>query len=317
MSTLARRTAVHEGLRKTLNIGLDLGADAERGWTVIATRELFARCADAGFTGVRLVVSLAAHRDGDRLDAEALEGIRSAVETAEDTGLGIAVANQLDPDLMRDPAGQRDRALVGVRSLAGLIADAGPTVALEPLAEPSGALDANWNELLADVIRVCRSEDPERTLLVGPAGYNNARFLERLRLPAGEENVIVDLHQYWPIRFTMQGETWLGSTELGDPASWIGTTWEGDAQQRGELEAGYGAVAGFAATTGLPVFIGEFGTTNNADAASRSRWTAFNRELAEQHGFAWGYWSYGPSFGLVDPSTGEWDADLLHALLPR
>jgi endoglucanase len=47
-----------------------------------------------------------------------------------------------------------------------------------------------------------------------------------------------------------------------------------------------------------PSFIGEFGSTNNADPASRARWARTKRELAEGYGFSWGYSSFGPSFAL-------------------
>jgi endoglucanase len=114
----------------------------------------------------------------------------------------------------------------------------------------------------------------------------------------------------------MQGETWLGQTELGDPATWLGTTWDANPQQRSELEAGFEAAAAYAREHDRPVFIGEFGTSNNADMSSRVRWTCFNRELAERHGFSWGCWSYGPAFALYDFDNDRWHSDLLHALVP-
>ena len=114
----------------------------------------------------------------------------------------------------------------------------------------------------------------------------------------------------------MQGETWLGQTELGHPTSWLGTTWEATPRQRTELEAGFGAVAAWAHAHERPVFVGEFGTTGNADMPSRVRWTRSNREFAERHGFSWGCWSYGPSFALWDFDHHRWHAELLRALLP-
>lgn len=124
------------------------------------------------------------------------------------------------------------------------------------------------------------------------------------------------MYHYWPITFTMQGERWLGQTELGDPTAWLGTTWDGSPQQRAKLQAGFDAVAAYARGHDRPVFIGQFGTSNHADLPSRVRWTRCNRELAEQHGFAWSCWSYGPSFALYDTDYHRWHTQLLHALLP-
>jgi endoglucanase len=64
-----------------------------------------------------------------------------------------------------------------------------------------------------------------------------------------------------------------------------------------------------------PLFLGEFGTSNNADMASRVRWTRFNRQLAERHGFSWGCWCLGPLFALYDGEHGRWHAGLLEALM--
>jgi len=209
-----------------------------------------------------------------------------------------------------------NRLLTCTRQLANAIKHHGPGVLLEPLAEPQRALDPLWNDYLRDLCAAVRDLDPNRTLIAGPRGYNNARFLTELALPAGEHNLILTLHHYWPITFTMQGETWLGPTELGDPATWLGTTWDGTPPQRAELEAGFAAIAAYARTHQRPVFLGEFGTSNNADMRSRVRWTQFNRQLAERHGFAWGCWSYTPTFAIYDSGHDRWHQTLLHALIP-
>jgi endoglucanase len=69
-----------------------------------------------------------------------------------------------------------------------------------------------------------------------------------------------------------------------------------------------------AAARDRPILVGEFGSSNNADMASRARWTRTNRELAERHGFSWGYRSFGPSFALYDLHADRWNRELLDAL---
>ena len=64
------------------------------------------------------------------------------------------------------------------------------------------------------------------------------------------------------------------------------------------------------------MFVGEFGTTGNADMSSRVRWTRFNRRLAEAHGFSWGCWSFGPTFALFEADHDCWHTELLRALVP-
>ena len=303
-------------LARTINIGVDLGSPSEHGWAVDITDRHLGRIAEAGFSAVRVVVSSAAHRSSDsgEIDPAALDRVQRVVRTATEAGLAVVVANAIDPELMADPAAHRGRLLRSARALAGSIADHGSNVLLEPLSEPSQALDAVWNGVLADLIDTVRSVDSVRTLVAGPRGFNNARFLADLDIPADERNLVIAIHHYWPIRFTMQGETWLGPTELGDPTEWLGTTWTGSAAEQGELEQGFAAVAGWAAAHDRPLFVGEFGTTNNADMPSRVRWTRFNRELTERHGFAWGVWSFGPTFAVFDAEQDRWHPDLRGAL---
>jgi endoglucanase len=299
-------------LARTINMPLSLGGRFESGWTLPFDPAHTTRCAEAGFTAVRLVVTLADHPT----KSGALSELDRAIDDAVRRGLAVVVANMTDPQLMADPAAHRERSLTDARDLAAAIDRHGPTVVLEPLAEPQHALDPIWNDYARELCGVVRDVDPDRTLLVGPRTYNNARFLADLDLPDAERNLIVTVHHYWPIPFTMQGETWVGPNELGDPASWLGTTWDATPQQRAELEVGFDAVAAFAHSHRRPIFLGEFGTTSNADMASRVRWTRFNRELAEYHGFSWGCWSLAPTFALYDTRQDHWHHALLDALIP-
>jgi endoglucanase len=88
----------------------------------------------------------------------------------------------------------------------------------------------------------------------------------------------------------------------------------GTHKQRGQLAAGFQQLAELAAARDRPILVGEFGSSNNADMASRARWTRTNRELAERHGFSWGYRSFGPSFALYDLHADRWNRELLDAL---
>lgn len=62
-----------------------------------------------------------------------------------------------------------------------------------------------------------RDVDARHTLITGPRSYNNAHFLGALRLPDSEDNLILTIHHYWPITFTMQGKRWLGQQRSATP----------------------------------------------------------------------------------------------------
>lgn len=64
---------------------------------------------------------------------------------------------------------------------------------------------------------------------------------------------------------------------------------------------------------GVPVFLGEFGSHNLADHASRVAWTRAVRDYAVSRGVGTAYWGLYGSFGLIDPGPGAYDEELLDA----
>jgi endoglucanase len=306
----------HARLARTVNIGPDLGAPQERGWTLPVERWHLEDCAQHHFTAIRLLIDLAAHRAAGGLDPRLLKQVERIADQAASLGLAVVIANHRDRELIADPGAPLAATLAAVTQLAGVFAGRGTGLIVEPLAEPEQALDPIWNRVIPELIGAVRAQDRHRTILLGPSTRNNARFLGELALPEDERNLIVGIHHYWPITFTMQGEMWLGEDhEFGSPRGWLGTTWDQTAAQEAELRAGFAQVAGWGALTGRPLFLAEFGTTVNADLPSRVRWTRFNRALAEEHGLPWGIWSLAPTFAIYDPATRSFSPRLLAALM--
>jgi endoglucanase len=313
-AALAR--AAHTRLARTINIGPDFGTRMEQNWTVDLNRSHLEACAENGFTAVRLLMYLTGHRTATGLDPRVLGRIEALADQAAALGLAVIIANHRDPQLAADPGPHLAATLATVSELAHVFAGRGPDLIVEPLAEPEQALDPVWNAVAGELIGAVRGQDQRRTILLGPRAMNNARFLGELALPELERNLIVGIHHYWPITFTMQGEEWLGEDHVfGRPRDWLGTTWDGQPGQQAELREGFDQVAGWGALTGRPLFLGEFGTSNHADLASRVRWTRFNRQLAEQHAMPWGIWSFGPIFAVYDLAARAFNAELLAALM--
>ncbi|MGB6580145.1 MAG: cellulase family glycosylhydrolase [Streptosporangiaceae bacterium] len=304
-------------LARTVNVGPDLGAAQERGWTIDIQRSHLEACALAGFTAIRLLIGLAAHRTPPGgLNPAILHRVEAIIDDATDLGLAVVIAHNPDPELLAEPQAHLGTTLATVARLTDALAGRGTELILEPLAEPRQALDNIWNKTAAELIAAVREHDQQRTILLGPRTMNNARFLGELSLPHDEHNLIVGIHHYWPITFTMQGEMWLGKDHIfGNPHDWLGTTWDQTPAQEAELRTGFAQVAGWGRATGRLLFLGEFGTTNNADIASRVRWTRFNRRLAEEHGIPWGIWSFAPIFAVYDQQAGTFHPDLLAALI--
>jgi endoglucanase len=321
--------AAHKRLARTVNLGPDLDIDQAH----------LEACVQNGFTAIRLLTCLAAHRTPSGLDPALLRRLEAIVDQATALGLAVIISNHRDPELMADPCAHLEDRLAAAAQLASMFAGRNCDVILEPLAEPCGALDAVWNEAAAGLIGAVRGQDRCVTILLGPRSYNNARFLGELSLPEAERNLIVGIHHFWPAKSTIQDDPRLGDprpgdprpgdprpgdprlvdTELGRPAGWLGTTWDPSPAAEAELWVGFGAAADWGRATGRPLFLAEFGPSQHADPASRARWTRFNRLLAEEHGIPWGIWSFAPTCAADDPQPAPFDPDLLKALmdLPR
>lgn len=307
----------HARLARTANIAPDFGGRMEQGgWTIDVERSHLEACAQHGFTAIRLMMYLTAHSTPAGLDPSMLRRLEEITDQAASLGLAVAISSHRDPQLMASPEPHLAATLAAVAQLAGVLEGRGTDLVLEPLAEPRDALDPIWNRVAAELIGAIRGQDPHRTILLGPRTMNNARFLSELSLPEEERNLIVGIHHYWPVTFTMQGEMWLGEDHVsGNPRDWLGTTWDQTPAQEAELRTGFTQVAGWGTMTGRPLFLGEFGTTSNADLASRVRWTRFNRRLAEGHGIPWGIWSFAPIFAIYDLAARTFNPDLLAALM--
>lgn len=305
----------HSRLARTVNLCPDFGVRLERGWTFTIERHHLEDCAEAGFTAIRILIYLCAHHTPTGLEATVLRGLEAIVGDATDLGLSVVISNHRDPELLSDPQGHLAATLANVTSLSEAFEGRGSELIVEPLSEPERALDPIWNDVATELIGAVRQCDQQRTILIGPHTMNNARFLGELSLPPEERNLIVGIHHYWPITFTMQGEMFLGEDHMfGNPRDWVGTTWDQTPSQEAELRSGFEQVATWGAATGYPLFLGEFGTTNHADLASRVRWTRFNRRLAEGHEIPWAIWSLGPVFAIYDLNTRTFVPELLAAL---
>jgi endoglucanase len=65
----------------------------------------------------------------------------------------------------------------------------------------------------------------------------------------------------------------------------------------------------------VPLFVGEFGTFEAADRASRLRWTAWARHELDRLEIPWAYWDFATDFGVYDLAGGAWHGDLLQAVV--
>ena len=206
-----------------------------------------------------------------------------------------------------DPAVLETRLLNIWRQLADRYRNRSPKLLFELLNEPHGRLNGDpWNALAARTLAVVRTNNPNRTVIIGPSNYNNISDLPKLQLTP-DRNLIVAIHNYDPFEFTHQGTSYMPQFPKGPTCC--------DASQRKRLTDNLNLAATWNQTYGYPLHMGEFGSYVAGDMDSREIYTRFARDEIEKRGIAWTYWEFASSFGVYSPKSAAWIEPIRRALL--
>ncbi|HRU92858.1 MAG TPA: glycoside hydrolase family 5 protein [Candidatus Marinimicrobia bacterium] len=238
--------------------------------------------------------------------------------------LDWAVENALANDLMvildmheyyamaDDPVGRKDMWLAFWKQVAEHFQNSSENVLFELLNEPNGKLTSElWNEFLSEGLAIVRESNPRRTVILGPAQYNQINQLDSLILPEKDRNIIVTIHYYSPMDFTHQGASWAGRADLRD-VHWLGT----DEEKQAILDD-FAKAQNWSKKHNRPLFLGEFGVYDKADMESRTKYLSFVTRTVENLGWSWAYWQFDSDFILYDIDNEHWIEPVLKALIPK
>lgn len=168
----------------------------------------------------------------------------------------------------------------------------------EPSLSPATPTDNKvnyYNNLIAKLVKVIRSEGDYHTIMIEPpTGYkegNPARYdrisgVALLNLPE-DNNIVISPHMYIPSKFTHAGlnqHKFLGYTYPGEID---GVMWN-----KQKLEDTLMVLVNFQkAHAEVPIFIGEFSATNKA-GESGNRYINDLIEIYEKYNWSWAYHSF-------------------------
>lgn len=210
-----------------------------------------------------------------------------------------------------DPDSKKEMFLSFWQQIAPRFQNAPSSVLFEVLNEPSRGLTPEmWNQYLREALAIIRETNPERTLIVGPAHWNGIRALGELELPKDDRNIIVTVHYYSPMEFTHQGARWSSYRDTSD------VEWRGSPEELQRIRADFDVAQRWAQAHDRPMFLGEFGAYDEADMASRARYTAAVARTAEELGWSWAYWQFDSDFIVYDIDNGQWVQPIQEALIP-
>ena len=317
----ANAIATAASIGRGVNFGNMLEAPTEGAWGLSVTDDFIAKAAAAGFTSVRLPVRWSNHAAVDppyTIDPKFLTHVDSIVDKLLAKGI-VVVLNmhhyrQLDGDRLDQGELAVDARAVDVRFLmlweqiATRFQGKDARLIFEPYNEPHGRLTGEpWNVLVARALGVIRKTNPTRVVVIGPTSWNSASDLRLLKLP-NDANLIATIHDYDPFTFTHQGAEWV------TPTLPTGVTCCSTAQVAA-LTAPLDIARDWAAARHYPMYVGEFGSYNKADLASRINFDRTIRAAMESRGMSWTYWEFAAGFGVYDPATLTFRQSLLDSLL--
>lgn len=269
---------------------------------------------EAGFDSVRINLHAFRSMDGApdyRIREPWLATLDWAVTNALSNHLALILDFHEFGAMGENPEGNHDRFLAFWRQIAPRFKDAPSDVFFEILNEPAKKLTPElWNQYAAEALKIIRTSNPTRTVIIGPAFWNGIAHLPDLVLPAEDRNLIVTVHYYLPMAFTHQGAGW---TDYKDK---LGVEWKGTPEERDAVKRDFQKAQDWAAREKRPVLLGEFGAYDKADMASRARYTDCVARTAESLGWSWAYWQFDSDFVLYDIPKDAWVEPILHALIP-
>jgi len=301
---------VGQSLGKGINLGNMLDSPKEGQWGVSYQPE-FVEAISKDFQHVRLPVRWSSHASLNA-DAKIDEKFMLRVESIVDAMLAKNLTVILNVHHYRQLSGEKldygeigvDPAVVTERFLniwtqiSQRFAGKSDKLIFEVLNEPGDALKGDkWNELAATALKVIRKSNPERVVMIGPAG-NAIPRLKEFKVP-DDKNIIVTVHNYDPAPFTLQGFSYMKQFPKGATCC--------DANQKAKIVSGLDTAKSWSIKNGYPIHIGEFGASARGALESRVEYASFFRKEAELRGFSWAYWDFASEdFGVYGPYKNLW-----------
>mgnify|MGYP006283236555 CR=1 FL=1 len=206
-------------------------------------------------------------------------------------------------------------------------------LAFEPLNEAVSDNPDDWNNLINWVIAEIRKLEPERTIIMGSNNWQTVGTFKDLKVPEGDENIILSFHYYEPFLLTHYQAPWTNLKDVSVDINYPGQMIKKEdfdnldaAEQelvkdrntfndRSTIDKDIVQAVEVAQKYGLKLYCGEFGCFPTTDIEFRTAWYEDMMAIFDKYDIAWAHWNYKNDFPVVDAETLEPITELTSILL--
>lgn len=194
-------------------------------------------------------------------------------------------------------------------------------IAFELLNEVIDENSEHWNRLSAMAINVIRNNAPDIPIILGGAQWNSFHTLKLLEKP-DDGNIVYNFHFYEPFLFTHQNASWhplMVGVHIDYPADieeyrnlskelkcFGSGLYNTDTMGAEFIEALIKEAVEAAEASNVPLYCGEYGVIDCADAKQTLEWYKDINSVFEKYGIGRAAWTYkGMNFGLIGEHYGS------------
>jgi len=298
-------------LRRGINLGNILEAPDEGRWTYVFEEEYLAMSKEKGFDFVRIPIRWSAHLTDGVLDEKFVSRVKQIINQAIQYDFPVIINTHHYDALDNDFETEQYNLYKIWEQLSAAYRDFPDSLIFEINNEPKNSLTTEkWVVIQNRCIEIIRKTNKTRKIVITGADWGGPYELLKLKNEHNDPNLIGSFHYYFPIEFTHQGDDW----GIGlDPNRVV--EWTGSDDEKKAIEKDFIMIDEWSKKTGIPVLLGEFGTTDKADMPSRVKWTSYICRSSEKYGFAWCYWKLLGSFGIYNAVDKVFNDELTSALI--
>jgi endoglucanase len=244
--------------------------------------------------------------------------------------------------LWTDPAAQDSLVGLWIKLSGELKKYPNDRVAYEILNEAVAPQNDDWNRLLNKAVAAIREREPDRVIVIGANMWQIAPNIPYLKIPEGDNNIILSFHTYSPLAFTHYKAGWTAIKVYHGPVhypgqiitdsdyrKYIDTTNQAlvyqtadarDFYNKQRLIEGFRSGMEWARSKNLQLYCGEFGCMPTVDRKARLAYYSDMIDAFEENNIAWCNWEYKGEFGIrffdmEKKISLQPDFELIHILL--